>query len=574
MLRRRLHHDERGIALLMALGILIVLAIVVTASVQYTSSNTRSAASSEARLSVRQLAEAGMNAAVGSLAANPTNAASLPSSQATARTLTLPGGAATYWGTFDSSTDVWTIYAQGSGANPTGGSAGANITSQLRATVAVQPSPLVQSTPPASSNPWAFMWATRTGNACDESINTNVGVPLVVLGNICLDNPPATGQTGIISGPLYVKAGGSTYAYWDKSTKAKIASNTPANANPWTSGGGTPISGGAHLSGNMCKNTYANLTPHACSKSLATAGDNVYSAADSNIGGLGTITPAVADFASYYTNGSPGPAHPCNASLSTGSYPAATVFENETSSPTRNNSVTTVFNLTPRGVKYDCVVGSSASGSGSCSSSGSGAGSGQSYGEIIWDGTVTPGTLQVRGTAYFDGSVSISNTSLTTITYSCYGSIYASGTILLNNTYLCGKWSDPSCNNTVGLSGFWSFFSGWLPFAEWDFLVADGDGSAGGASSQGGLVPAGVGIKMINSRFQGGLYATNAIEFDANSNFEGPAVASNLIFDGNFASAWGTGWQSANCSWCSTMPSGTPGISQTSKTQISPPVYG
>ncbi|HEV7133373.1 MAG TPA: pilus assembly PilX N-terminal domain-containing protein [Gaiellaceae bacterium] len=569
MLRRRLIHDERGIALLMALGILIVLAIVVTASVQYTTANTRSSASSEVRLSVRQISEAGMNAAVGSLAASPTSSTDLPSTQATARTLTLPGGTASYWGTFDSSTDTWTLNSVGSSTNPDGGTATGTATNQLKATVAVSPSPLVQATPAAAVNPWAFMWSTRTGTACDETINQSVGVPLVVLGDLCLD-ATGTAQTGITSGPLYVKAGGSTYALWNKNIHAKISGAT------WTSGLGTAISGGAHLSGNMCKNSYngtTGSTVHACTKSLSTAGDNVYSTADSIITGLGTITPPTADFAGYYTKASPGPSHPCNASLSTGAYPAATVFENEATSPTRNNSVTSVFNLTPHGSAYDCVVGSSAAGSGSCSSGTGGAGSGQSYGEISWDGT---SKLQVRGTVYVDGSVSISNAgpTPTTIVYSCYGSIYASGTILMNNTYLCGQWFDPGCNNTVGLTGFWSFFSGWLPFAEWDFLVADGDGGAGGASSQGGLIPAGVGIKMINSRFQGGLYATNAIEFDANSNFEGPAIGSNLIFDGTFASAWGTGWQSANCGSCSTMPSGTPGIAQTSKTQVSPPVYG
>jgi len=567
---RRLQREERGIALLMALGLMIVLAIVVTASVQYTTSNTRSASNSQVRVSTRQVAEAGMNAAIGSLAVNPTDPNALPTSFATARSLTVPGGTVKYWADpYDSTNDRWTIYSQGTESNPSGGSSAA--TTQLKAVVNINPSPLVQSTPPASTNPWAFMWATRTGNACDETINQNVGVPLVILGNLCLD-ATGTSQTGISSGPLNVRAGSSTYALWNKSIYAKIVSGA------WTSGSGTAISGGAHLTGGQCKNSYngtTGSTVHACVKSLSTAGDNVYSAADTSVTGAASLTPPTADFAGYYVKGSPGPNHPCNTSLSTGAYPGLSVFENETTSPTRNNSSPTIWNLTPAGAanKYDCIVGSSSSGSGSCSSGGGGQGSGQSYGEIIWDGV---SKLQIRGTAYFDGSVSISNAgpSPTTIVYSCYGSVYASGTILFKNTYLCGQYSDPGCNNTVGLSGFNSFFSGWLPFAEWDFFVADGDGGAGGSSSQGGLVPAGVGIKLINSRFQGGLYATKAIEFDANSNFEGPAIGGNLIFDGPFLSAWGTGWQSANCSWCSSMPSGTPGIAQNTKTQISPPVYG
>jgi Tfp pilus assembly protein PilX len=563
---RRMWNDERGIALIMALGLMIVLGIVVTASVTYTTSNTRSSATNQVRVSARQLAEAGMNAAIGALAADPNNAAALPS-QASARTITVPGGSATYWA--DAYTNsTWTIHAVGTIANP--GGVGGNATAQLNATVPVNPSSLTQATPSSSTNPWAFMWAIRTGNACDETINTSVGVPLVVMGNLCLDAPSTT-QTGIISGPLYVKAGSSAYALWNKKIYSKIANGA------WTSGGGTAISGGAHLSGNQCKNSYngaTGTTVHGCVKSLSTAGDNVYSTADSSISGLGTITPVTADFDHYYTVGSPGPYHPCSSTLSTAPYPASSVFESETSNQTRNNSASTVYNLTPAGVKYDCVVGTSSHSGQSCTSSGSGAGGGQSYGEIIWDGTVSPSKLEIRGTVYIDGSVSISNTTLKTITYTCYASLYTTGTILMNNTYLCGKYSDPTCTNSTTLSGFQSLFSGWLPFAEWLFLVADGDGGANSVSSQGGLVPAGVGIKLINSRFQGGMYATKAIEFDANSNFEGPAIASNLIFDGNFASAWGTGWQSANCSWCSQMPAGTPGIAQDTNTVIQPPIYG
>jgi hypothetical protein len=559
---RRLRTDERGIALMMALGLMIVLGIVVTAGVSYTTSNTRSSATNQVRVSARQVAEAGMNAAIGALAANPTDTTALPTTQATARSLAMPGGTATYWAdAYDTTNSKWTIHAIGTVANPSG--VGGNATTQLNAVVPVNPSPLVQSTPPASSNPWAFMWATRTGTAggCDETINTQVGAPMVVMGALCLD-APSTLQTGITSGPLYVKAGGSSYGVWNKKIYSKIVSGA------WTSGGGTAISGGAHIAGNSCKNSYNGTTGsnvHTCVKSLQTAGDNIYSGADSSITGLGSIVPPIADFDHYYTQGSPGPYHPCNTALSTGAYPAATILEDETTAKTRNHSVSTVFNLTPKGAAYDCIVGSSASGSGSCSSSGSGSGSGQSFGEIIWDGT---SKLEVRGTAFFDGSVSISNTTATTLTYTCYGSIYASGTILLKNTYVCGKYFDPSCTGGTG------FFGGWLPFAEWLFLVADGDGGDGGASSQGAQIPAGVGIKFIASRFQGGIYSTKGFEVDATSAFEGPAVASNLIFDGNYTSVWGTGWQSANCGYCSTMPAGTPGISQDSKTQIQPPIYG
>jgi Tfp pilus assembly protein PilX len=64
---RRLCGDERGIALVLALGILIVLAIVVAAGISYTTANTRATASSGGRLTARSAAESSVNTVVGIL---------------------------------------------------------------------------------------------------------------------------------------------------------------------------------------------------------------------------------------------------------------------------------------------------------------------------------------------------------------------------------------------------------------------------------------------------------------------------------------------------------------------------
>src|SRR5204863_6316881 len=53
--------DERGIALVMALGILVVCAIMVTTVVAYTSSGQRTSYFSKARLTAFDAADAGMN---------------------------------------------------------------------------------------------------------------------------------------------------------------------------------------------------------------------------------------------------------------------------------------------------------------------------------------------------------------------------------------------------------------------------------------------------------------------------------------------------------------------------------
>jgi len=53
--------DERGIALVMALGILVVCAIMVTTVIAYTSSGQRTSYFSKARLTAFDAADAGMN---------------------------------------------------------------------------------------------------------------------------------------------------------------------------------------------------------------------------------------------------------------------------------------------------------------------------------------------------------------------------------------------------------------------------------------------------------------------------------------------------------------------------------
>src|SRR5581483_229531 len=277
--------------------------------------------------------------------------------------------------------------------------------------------PCTQSTPPSSTNPWAFMWSTRTGNSCDETVSTQVAAPFVVLGNLCL-NWTSGSQTGFVGGPLHVK--GSTVTVTGTGAKSSKTSSYAV------------ITGGTHLaSGTQCKNSYASMTAHTCSASAATTGDNL-AGFDRSITAIGAVT---ADFDYWYANASPGPKHGCNASLSTGSY-SSLVFEDEVTSPTRNNSVPAAVNLTPA-TAYDCIVGTKNGSSGYCNTSGGS----NSFGELKWDPSTKK--LLILGTVYIDGSAYISNAALTTLTYSCYGTLYTSGTILLKNTKICGQYFDP-----------------------------------------------------------------------------------------------------------------------------------
>ena len=61
LLRNRLVADERGIALVMALGMLIVCAIMVVTVIDYTSANQRTTSYSKTRVTAFDAADAGMN---------------------------------------------------------------------------------------------------------------------------------------------------------------------------------------------------------------------------------------------------------------------------------------------------------------------------------------------------------------------------------------------------------------------------------------------------------------------------------------------------------------------------------
>jgi len=149
---RRVIGDESGIALVMALGILVVMSIMVVTVIDYTSGNQRSANYSKTRVTAFDASDAGMNDALAVLNL-PTNNALDPDilpachtanpdtttpgttnptwfgSQTNFRALTswssyVYGSATSYWcGDFDKPNAQWFLWSTGSLRNPTGPSA-------------------------------------------------------------------------------------------------------------------------------------------------------------------------------------------------------------------------------------------------------------------------------------------------------------------------------------------------------------------------------------------------------------------------------------------------------------------
>jgi hypothetical protein len=470
---RRLRR-EHGLALPMALGIMVVLGIMVTATIEYTSQNARSAAISKSRGSAYDVAEAGLNAAY-SVLNNPANNPMDPS-LLSQQTTQFGGGTATWSGTLDTAppgggNPTWTITSIGTVRNPFAGSAS---TKKLTSQVVVDPSPYFQT---QQNNAWSYDYSsTPLSSGCNQNVTNSFGAPLYVTGNLCITN--ANGTTGwITSGPVHV---------WGQTTLVN-------------SGNKVQSTGGGNISGALqvklgCK--YQAQAVHNPCRAGGAPNDNVWSG---TIGNSPVNLPApVADFDYWYAQAAPGPKVPCNASKSSAPSTWPT-FENETNNPTRNNSAG-VVDLTPVGQSYDCYAGNGSNG--------------WPLGELKWDATNKK--LFIIGTVYIDGSAKISNAAPTNITYTGWGTLYLSGSFYVNNTKVCAGYSDPNCTfNNNAFSMLWQIF----------LVVADGQGTQPG-------VPAGDSIRLTNSSFEGLFYGTTQIETDINSNFEGPAVGNPLKFDG------------------------------------------
>jgi len=561
---RRLVGEECGIALVMALGILVVCAIMLTTVVAYTSSAQRTSSFSKARMTAFDVADAGMNNAYAVLnlptnnslkqsilppchTANPdisTPAATNPTWFTSASNLTdqttwnknVYGNATTYWcGDLDIPGAQWFLRSVGSIRNPTSLTPG-NTTRTLSSKVTIQPT----LTQPKNNPVWDYLYAGHTGSACDQTLNNNISGSsrMYIAGNLCLSPNVNLAQSKVI-------VGGNV----DLSNNSSVGANTSVSTRVETE------------VGNNCR--YGSTNPPWVTCTGDQDVNHIFSKLANGSTGVNhipeVIAPPTADFAGWYQDAFPGPAQACTTS----SGPIPTFDGNY---PTRDNSVSTVFDLTPTS-SYTCRVGrgalttlgsainasqttitvASASGfpaSGSFRiriddedmtvtggqgtttwtvTRGVNSTTAASHvinqavnqddagtsGELSWNATTK--TLTVTGTIFIDGSAKISNSAVNT--YNGQATLYLSGTFYANGS-LCAAVSGTSCN-----------FAGWNPDTEMLMIVANGNG---------GQVTPGDSIQIANNfAYQGGLMATNAVEFGNNVNVDGPIVGSQIVLSNN-----------------------------------------
>lgn len=383
-LRRRVL-DERGISLVVSLGVLAVFSTATMATVSYSLANDRSSSVSSTEVLAHALAEAGLNNAMATLSNPDSNA--LDPNLLPARTTAYDGGSVTWSGVLSGNT--WTLTATGRAANPQGGNASDSVHT-LSATTRVQSA----FTQPLNNMAWNYIYATKTGDpdGCDETLSNSVEIdtPMYVHGNLCLQN-----SARVTEGPLVVK--GKVFL---------VNSSTIGES-------GNPI-GELHVA-QGCQQA-SNPLHAPCRNGAPSVGDNVWASTITTTPPV--VDPPTADFAGWY-----GAADTIN-SVSDCTTLSGTPPTFDTNGA-RDGSVTTTQNLTPAG-SYTCrkVVG------------------GATTAELSWNSSTR--TLTVRGVVFVDGSATVANGE--TNRYDGHASLYVSGTFVMgNSTKLCAVDDGSDC---------------------------------------------------------------------------------------------------------------------------------
>jgi hypothetical protein len=508
--------DERGIALVMALGILFVLTISLGTVLYVTSASARHAEHSNAGQKAYALGEAGVNNALAVLNANYPGTVAYPgnSSLLPARTTSYDTGTATWSGTLTGPLAAsspwrweWRLTSTGTVQNPTGPAA-APVT---RTVTAIVPVVIPPTTPVSAAGPLNFLYS---GADMWFENSVHVKAPVYVTRDLHMESTSqidGAAKKAAIGRDLYLK--------------------NPQNQIGLT-GGGDPRIDEIHVV-RWCSSK-TNPTLHACGPSNAQwDNDKIFATIHDNVIPPGpppfiSFTPKLTCCAPYggsiapsgppagppdnpsnmgfwYQNADLGPLAPCTTS--TGSPPKF-----DTANPlTPDNSInwsaspTTVINLTPA-ASYTCtsMAGSTI------------------LGELSWNASTN--LLKVKGTIFIDGSITISPGA--TARYTGQATIVTSGTFGMKNASICATHPGytGACDYTAT--------SPWDPNQSALVIVADGLAGAGNAQGQGSDFDPGDGIHLKSADFQGALIANHSVNTETTAKMQGPMIS---VYDGVFA---------------------------------------
>jgi hypothetical protein len=460
--------QERALALPMAIGIILVLAIVSTALVEYSVSNSHSADRSKQVVSTYELAQSGIDAAAAQLANAPTaigtsgsnsdanyftNTCAIPANC----TLTTNGGTVIWTGTLatDASNPVltkyvWHITSTATMANPA--APGSNVTRTVRADIPMKAVKYQTQPPGPSAWDYIYSWAPPgaagtdpcTNGAATIANNQTIYASMYYAGDACMSNNTQ------IEGPTA-----------SLNIQGRLSMTSPQN-----SIGQTSLLASVYITGNPAASQVCTSKSNGSWHSPCGSGDKVY---PTSVSPGPVVAKPTVDFTHWYQAASPGPLNPCDPSRSTGTLP---VFDTDM---TPNGSLGG-FSLTPTSA-YDCKT--------------------PDGGELMWT-PGSPGQLYINGTVFFDGSATLSGN----LKYSGWGTIYLNGSITLQQDVVCAVYSGSNCN-----------WAGWNPNTNGDLtIVANASSSIDQSSYQGQMYVNGD-VSVTNSSYEGGPIIASHVNF-------------------------------------------------------------
>jgi hypothetical protein len=511
--------QERGFALVIALGVTVVFSMTVVVVIEAATSNSRSSDQSRGRVSAYSLAEAGLNNASSILTKSnaydphllhPQGTYQLPDcadppqnppgAEALGNTcspyvFTYDGGTATMWGWFDAATANWNITSVGEVRNAF---ASTPTRRTLTASVHIRAQP--------SQNNYVTAWnyvfvKDTTPNICNVQLDqtTNFAVSVYVEGNLCFKNQAYIAETDPTD-PINLLVRGKL-VWLSGSSKGVGDTSLPLNGQITSAkiglGCATSVTG----------------TPHSCSP----PGDYFHV----KPGGYTSDAAAIAapivtndDFIKYYNTAYIRPGDPCdNPGPDGGTRLADSKFDNDTTplNGAGGNGSAALFDLTPNS-SYTCEAKNV---------------NGKVIGALTWDNSAK--LLKIRGTIYIDASVTFSQNA----TYQGVNSLgvhpsgdltgldgiggqavlYLSGTFSGNNKRLCG-WD--TTTDSAAVNGSFCDFDKWTPNTSMLMVVAHGSTNSfdlGGGTS---------------CNFQGAIYSMNNAAFGQQCRVEGPVITNTM----------------------------------------------
>lgn len=479
---RRAAAEQSGMALVLALGVMFVLATLVTSLTLYSVSNERSANRSRATVDVYALAASGVDAFASQLALvapagrdEPGAFAALTTAD---RTMTFGPGetvtwAGTLWdvraGTIWDGTGptapyvpklVWKVQSTATAPNPGGADP---LSRTVRADVPLVPRRFQQ----LDATAWKYVYSKETGDpdGCDMELpnNPNVTSSFYVAGTLCLDNISA------IVGPASAASDPPVDVVVRENVVLKKAGNTL----------GTPARPLSSLWVEGSLGCAYRAQPY---HSPCTAADSAY---PTSAKGSAPISPPQAAFEDWFVAASPGPLDPCTPELSSGAYG----FLVDNGVPDLSQGVVDLDQLS----SYDCRTPA---------------------GRLAWDAGARK--LTVEGVVFVDGSIDLDSGAQ--IDYDGVATLYLSGWFRMHQTLLCARLAGSGCDNAA-----------WDPAADMLLVAARASYTFG---------PACVSCSVLleqEAEFQGALYGEYDMGFQNGAEVQGPMVSNREIIQNSFS---------------------------------------